>query len=74
MRLGRCVWDVAFACPKIRHHAPGLEFMNAQKISMLALNDLMYLITPTPIAKVNQTIDNISQLTVSSPNMDAIRL
>ena len=70
MRLGRCVWDVAFACPKIRHHAPGLEFMNAQKISMLALNDLMYLI----IAKVNQTIDNISQLTVSSPNMDAIRL
>ena len=32
-------------CRQIRHHVPGLEFTNVQKIKMLALNDLMCILT-----------------------------
>ena len=38
MRLGT-------VCRQIRHHVPGLELINVQKIKMLALNDVMYILT-----------------------------
>ena len=70
MRLGT-------VCLQIRLRVPGLELINVEKIKMLALNDLMYIIYISSIRVLHQLIkpsEVTSQPTSSLPKMDSILL